>query len=231
MAAHRQRIAVAFFAALLALALGFAGGLTGILGFEKGDAGNPEEGLTDEERAALHARSWELNELYLKEFVAKGGDPRSLPVVELQAYTPPPVSLAEGVRSATTILRGKVGRVDFASNPDGGLPLATSTIEVDRVFLGDAAGTVEVLQLGGPMGQDEKGSLAQLDADPVLLAGDDVLLLLFADTKGRLRPVFWIGVNRVAEDGTIRPQEGNPFASEVAGKPVSDFVSALRSMK
>jgi hypothetical protein len=52
---------------------------------------HPESGLTDRQRAAIVAQTHARNARYLHDFVAQRRDPRSLPVIEVPTFAPPPL--------------------------------------------------------------------------------------------------------------------------------------------
>src|ERR1700737_3747502 len=128
---------------------------------------NPEAGLSDQQRQAIHAAAHARNAKYLDEFVSSGRDPRSLPVIQVGSFGPaPPATLGAAVSSSDLVVRARVRKVTFANSPSGGMPLATATIDVIRTVKGPTAAVVQVRQLGGPVWQADGGALAQLDTDP-----------------------------------------------------------------
>jgi hypothetical protein len=183
---------------------------------------NPEAGLTDAQRVAIHEAAHGANERYLLEFIARHGDPHVLPVVEVESYGSGPLTLSEAVAKAELIVEGKVLSVDYAVNPSGGLPLSIANVSVAKTIRGsDGNATVAVFQLGGPVAQDAGGGLAQLDIDPLILPGDHVVLLLTANgTTGSYRTVPGSGVFQVSPDNSVSVSDGSPFAKEVNGLSV-----------
>lgn len=220
-------------AATVALLIGVVVGTDGLRALDEKPAGepNPEAGMTDEERLALHAEAHAINARYLADFNARNGDPRSLPVVEVESYAgPSAVTLDEAVRESELIIRGKVVGVTFESAPGGGMPLATSSVEVTASLVGDGPGAVKVFQEGGPVAQGDGGGLVQDDVDPILMPGDSVILLLTYDKKlGAYRTRPGVGVNVIEADGMVRAQEANPFADEINGLKAADFVRKIEA--
>ncbi len=192
----------------------------------KGQA-DPEAGMSDQQRSAIHAQAHALNDQYLRQFVARGSDPRGLPVVEVATYAAAPATLAEAAGQADLIVRVKVRSVTFQSDPAGGLPLATATADVVATAKGQSTSTILVRQLGGPVAQGSGGALAMLDSDPLVLSGDDAVLLLSHDSANSYRTVNGAGVNLV-HNGVVRAQDSNPFASQVNARVVDDLLQTLR---
>lgn len=190
---------------------------------------SPAAGLTDQQLAAIVAQAHARNARYLHDFVAQRRDPRSLPVIEVPTYAPPPRTLKLALSQATLVVRATVRTVTFQTSPGGGLPLATATVDVLQTAKGRSAPVLTVLQLGGPVAEGTGGALAQLDTDPLLLPGDDVLLLLQPSlaTPGLYRTVTGAGVNTIT-NGTVRAQHGNPFGAQITGRSVPDLLTAIR---
>lgn len=93
-------------------------------------------------------------------------------------------------------------------------------------------------QSGGPFNEQGEVVLLELRADPLLLPGDRVVLLVTRDgatlEQDAGMPVFtvltWTGQYYLNGDGTLRPIAENPFAREVAGKTVDEFAAASRAV-
>ena len=192
-------------------------------------AGNPEAGLSDAQREALHQAAHDRNDAFLQRFVASRQDPHSLPVVQVETYAVPPATLAQALAAASVVIEGRVSAVDFASNPSGGMPFATATVAVVRTLRGAAApATVVVRQSGGPVAQGDGGGLAQFDVDPLLLPGDhDFLLLTAMGTTGQFRTVPGSGVMNIHVDDTVSVDGGSPSAPAVNGRTADEVASAL----
>lgn len=189
---------------------------------------NPEAGLSDTERMALHDDAHARNVKYLNDFVTRGADPRSLPVLEILAYGAAPATAELAVKQADLIVYGKVRAVSFQARPTG-LPVTIATFEVLTATKGQAPATITVQQVGGPVAQGNGGALAQLENDPLLLSGSEAVLLLTRDATDSAvyRTVAGAGVNLVAGGG-VQAQEGNPFADKINGRSVADILNTLR---
>ena len=151
-----------------------------------------------------------------------------MPVIEIPSLAPPPLTLTQALSQATLVVHAKVRAVTFQSNPSRGLPLATATVDVLQTAKGRSAPTITVLQLGGPVAEGSGGALAQLDTDPLLLPGDDVLLLLHPSpaAPGLYRTVIGAGVTEITH-GTVRAQDGNPFGAQITGQTVPDLLALM----
>lgn len=189
---------------------------------------SPQASLTDQQLEAIVAQAHARNARYLHDFVAQRRNPHSLPVIEVQTYAPPPLTMMQALSQATLIVHAKVRTVTFQTSPGGGMPLATATVDVLQTAKGRSAPVVTVLQLGGPVAEGTGGALAQLDTDPLLLPGDDVLLLLQPSpaAPGLYRTVNGAGVNKIT-DGTVRAQDGNPFGAQITGRSVPGLLTAM----
>lgn len=143
---------------------------------------DPDQGLTDEQRQARNDEAHARARQFLLDFVRSGKDPHELPPLYLSDVAPAANSLEEAAKQADLIVRGRVTKTTFEPG-DGSLALATSTISIRSVIAGTASGEITVLQRGGPVPQDVGGALAQLEGDPVVLPGDEVILLLMSQEK------------------------------------------------
>jgi hypothetical protein len=188
-------------------------------------SGNTEAGLTDSQREALHASAHVRNDEYLRNFVAQHVDPHALPVVWVESWARPPVTLGAAVRSAQTVVHGKVLSVDFESNPSGGMPIATARVQVIRAIKGQASPVVSVTQLGGPVAHGQGGALAKLDADELILPGDEVVLLLTQPSAGGSLQTVQGGGVYVVRNGSIAGESSEFY--KVKGLPLDQFISDL----
>jgi len=194
---------------------------------EKGLRINPWAGLTDAQKQKIVDQTHERNDEFLRDFVRRQGDPRTLPVIKVHSEEIPPATLATAVRQAQIIVRGKVMNTSFAVNPQGGMPLATATVATLQAVKGDVPESFQVRQLGGPVAQYQGGALVQLDGDPLLLPGDDVILLLRLGPDGTLRTLPGGGILYVVGD-LVRAEDGSPISTEVNGLKVADVLHTLR---
>jgi hypothetical protein len=200
---------------------------TALAFIEKGAGINPWAGLTDAQKQKSVDATHERNAAFLRDFVRRNGDPRTLPVIKVQSEGIPPATLRQAVADAQVIVRGKVTRTSFAVDPSGGMPLATASVATLQVVQGNVPATFEVRQLGGPVAQYAGGALEELDVDAVLLPGDDVILLLRHGPDGSLRTLPGDGVLYVAGD-MVRAEDGSPISAEVNGLKVADVLRSLR---
>lgn len=205
--------------AALATTLALAGNAT----VDKPPPYNPFAGKTDAEVEATITATHARDDQFVRDFVAQHRDPRSLPVSWVTSYAPYPPSVDAAARAATLIVHGIVQTITFDPNPSGGLPYATSQIQVVGVVKGQASPVISVFQLGGPVAPGDGGRLAQLAMDPLVLPGDEVVLLLAKGSAGQLwRPVYGAGVY-VVRNGIIEGEAAEHYGS---GKPMQDLLSA-----
>lgn len=190
---------------------------------------NTEAGLSDSQRESIHAAAHAQNNAYLRGFVAQHQDPHTLPIIWVPSWAAPPATLKVAVQSAQMVVQGKVVKVDFASNPSGGMPIATARVQVARTVKGQAPSIVTVTQLGGPVAHGQGGALAELDTDELVLPGDQVVLLLAQPTAGGfLRTVQGGGVYFV-RNGTIAGKSSEFY--KVKGEPLDQFLSELAAAR
>src|ERR1700737_2783726 len=86
---------------------------------EKGAGINPWAGLTDAQQKKSVDATHERNAAFLRDFVQRHGDPRTLPVIKVQSEGIPPGTLRQAVAEAQVIVRGKVMNTSFAVDPSG----------------------------------------------------------------------------------------------------------------
>jgi hypothetical protein len=159
----------------------------------------PDAGLTEAERMAKVEAARERERQYVLDFEAGGADPRSLPRAYSETFAGWPSTLAEVAARADAAARGKVTQTHFGMSEDG-LHTATSTIELSKVLKGDLGASVTVEQRGGPVPQpDGAGALWALSSDPLVLPGDELVILLRLDEAGTYRTLPG-GTYRVANN-------------------------------
>jgi len=186
---------------------------------------NDEAGLSDSQREAIHSAAHAHNDAYLRNFVAQRQDPHALPVVWVESWATPPVTLKAAAQSAQMIVQGKVLSVDFSSNPSGGLPIATARVQVTKTVKGQATSIVAVTQLGGPVAHGQGGALAELDVDELILSGDQVVLLLTQPSAGgNMRTMQGGGVYFV-RNGAIAGESSDFY--KVRGESLDQFIGEL----
>jgi hypothetical protein len=199
---------------------------TALAFIEKGVGIDPWAGLTDAQKQKIVDAAHERNAAFLRDFVRRHGDPRTLPVIKVQSEGIPPATLHQAVAEAQVIVRGKVMNTGFAVNPSGGMPLATASVVTLEAVKGDVPATFQVRQLGGPVAQYAGGALLELDVDALLLQGDDVILLLRRGPDGAFQTLPGDGVLFVVGD-LVRAEDGSPVAAEVNGLKVADVLRLL----
>jgi hypothetical protein len=131
------------------------------------------------------------------------------------------------------IVVGVAERSRFASNPDGGLPIATTTIRIAEVLKRDAtlaAGTqtLDLYQAGGPVPYPAPGgSLRELDIDELVLPGDQVVLFLTHQPRvSGFSALAGAGVYFVRA-GRVTPEARNQFASTISGRSLPDVLAMI----
>ena len=142
---------------------------------------DPWARLSDAQKQAVVDQAHARNAKYLNDFEARRGDPRTLPIITIDAWQPPPPSFGPASAKATAVVRGIVREVHFTPQADGGIPQMTAMVEVLSVGRGSVAQTtIRVRQMGGPVAQGEsgQGALVRLDGEELILPGDEVVLLL-----------------------------------------------------
>lgn len=193
---------------------------------------NPEVDVTEGQRQRYQQRimsqAHAANNAFLKEFEARHGDLHTLPVIEIDTYAAPPVTLSAAVQASTAIVVGTVSLVTFEVNPSRGMPLATATVHVEQVIKGMVAPILTVKQLGGPVAHGATGALAELNNDRLVLPHDHVLLMLNLDSSSLFyHTVLGAGVNEIDTSGRLVPEDSNPFATAVRGIAVADFAARV----
>lgn len=190
---------------------------------------DPWAGLSDDEKQgqvdALHSE----NDAFLEEFNAAGRDPRQLTRTELiDGWAVAPATLEEAVAAADLVVVGKVAAVSFAPHEGGLVPRATVTLDVETAIKGKAGSQVITTQLGGPVvwaDEAREGRLVSVDSE-LLLPGDEVLVFL-ANSGGAHSPVKAAGIYFLA-NGSVRPEEHNPFYAEVAGLGTAAWLDKVK---
>lgn len=160
---------------------------------------------------ALVAAGDARQQQYLREFVASGNDPRSLPREFVSGTSGEPDTLRGVIAASAVIVRAQVVRTEFVHQPRD-LPLTVSTVRVSEVARGSAVGSeLKVVQRGGPVPQPNRqgGALAQLETDELLLTGDDVVLFLRAEPRvGGYMTIGAAGIYFI-RNGNLVPEQHN----------------------
>lgn len=143
---------------------------------------DPHVGLTEAEREEAISKLQQRNAAWARAFVARGNDPRSLPVVDLQTWSSGVMTLEEARAEAQFVVVGEVESQRFELGD--GLGVSIATVRVEQVAKGMPSGHIEVRQTGRPQWSPTGGELQQLAGDPLLLAGQQVVLLVREDPAG-----------------------------------------------
>jgi hypothetical protein len=163
---------------------------------------------------------------WLADFLSQGRDPRELPLVNMEVdYWGPPMTLARAQREVRYVVQGRVSATTYVSDVRSlGFPYSIATVQVDRVVKGQiSTRTIEVLQSGGPEWDPEGGKLWQIPGDPLLFAGDAVILLLvpaYSEEQralGRYQAVYQAGIYLITEQGVFA-SGSNPLGGIVSGR-------------
>ncbi len=193
----------------------------------------PPPGHSFDEAKAIVAASRLLHEQYLRDFVASGRDPRSLPRGMMEATGDVPAALADAVRGAQLVARASVVRTTFTSGPDG-FPVATSTLRLTDVLKAPAAQAagveVQILQVGGPIPQPKPidGVLAQLTTDELVLTGDDVIILAnYRTDLGVFQGLPGAGIYFVRNSRVV-PEDSNRFGATLLGASPANVLTLMR---
>jgi hypothetical protein len=185
---------------------------------------DPMAGLTDAQREAVVATEHARDDNYMHEFIARHADPHSLPAAWIASYAAAPTDIKTAVADADVIVHAKVQSVAFQTNPSGGLPLAQSELEVLETLKGQSDSAISVLQLGGPRAAFG-GRMAQLQMDPLVLPGDEVVVLLKRNAAGRsMRTVTGAGAFFV-QGGAISGENAERYS--LVGESLAQFISTL----
>jgi hypothetical protein len=160
--------------------------------------------------------------------IASGCDPRNLPMVAVSHEDgAPPQTFDEALQRADLVVTAHVTRTAFTIAEGDSFPTADTNLNIDVMLKGDAHGEITLYQIGGPIPQNG-GIIEILKGDPVLLRGDDVLLLaqkrIGADGYWSLYPVgkYYI------RDGAISVPDGSP-CDWLDGRSVSDVLRLVRA--
>jgi hypothetical protein len=107
------------------------------------------------------------------------------------------------------VVTARVTRTAFSIDSGDAMPSAESTLAVNVTLKGTASPEVTIFQHGGPM-PDDGGIIGHFQGDPILLPGDEVLLLAETRASGDgYFPVYPIGTY-YTRSGAIVVPDGNP---------------------
>jgi hypothetical protein len=186
---------------------------------------HPEPWLNTSEQQAEVNAAHAANNQFLHEFEAQHRDPHSLPTVWIESWATAPATLNSAAQDADLIVHGKVENVTFAPNPSGGMPRSTAVIRVIGSVKGQPLRLITVDQMGGPVAQTPNGGLVQFDKAPLILPGDEVVLLLRQGAAGEpLHEVYGAGAYLV-HSGAISGENAERYG--VAGQSLTQLLNTL----
>jgi DNA-binding CsgD family transcriptional regulator len=185
------------------------------------------------------------NRDWSKRFIAAGCDPHTLSDSTFEVFNPGPTynSLDQAIAGADVIVRAHVDNTKFSLSgnidlPNGDvsvndLPNADVSLTVLESLKGDAPQTLVLAQGGGPVPQAYWGALEHPEGFPILLTGDDVILLAQrrppnAGYPGGYVLLAYRGVYYVRE-GKVFATKDNPCASAIDGTPLTQEVDLIRA--
>jgi len=176
------------------------------------------------------------NRDWTSRFIAAGCDPRTLSDLAFEVfyagstYNNPDKAIA----GADVIVRAHVDDTKFSVNADDNIPNARVSLSVLESLKGEAPRTLVLDQSGGPVRQNYWGGLAHPDGVPVLLTGDEVILLAQRRPPDAGHPggyyvlLPYRGVYYV-RDGLVYATKDNPCASSIDGTPLPQEVDFIRA--
>lgn len=237
----RYVLAGAVFGMVLALAIGSVAAATGSALPVKGSV----QPMTDTQKQALVDRNKANNQAFLAGFRRNRVDPAGLRKGEIATAGVGPQTLAE-TQGVPLVAYGRVLRVEFLADPNnpGMLPLTRSTVLVGRVLVARGVpaptGEITVMQYGGPVWQQGAdvdhgtgGVLAELETDPLLLPGQEVVLFLQhpRTITGLWTPDVWmsaVGPRLDVQNGVVSHTHAG-FAREVIGLRLDELAAKLQA--
>ena len=193
---------------------------------------DPEAGLTDSQREALHAASLAQFEAHYARWVSQlnvGALPlSSLPHYDMTGTVlPPKQSLLEAQRAADVIVEGTV--LSIAPDPQ---PFGTSVLlGVERAVRGEVGSAVVVRQGSHlePTPDWSRTVIVDAEWEPLLLPGQRVILFLNAGRQvGQYVVQAFTGMYHV-DNGQVTSLKDNPFAHSVNGTNEAQWISSIQS--
>jgi hypothetical protein len=175
------------------------------------------------------------NRDWTNRFIAAGCDPHTLSDTTFEVFYPGPTyqNPDQAIAGADVIVRAHVDTTEFSLSGDEQIPNADVSLTVLESLKGDAPQTLVFLQGGGPVPQGYWGGLAHPEGLPILLAGDDVILLAQRRPPNAGYPGGYVllpyrGVYYVRE-GKVYATKDNPCAPRIDGTPLSQEVDFIRA--
>ena len=191
---------------------------------------NPEQGLSDNERRALHERLWNESQLNYAAWVEcvtpllNTIDLRSVPTYSQTIdFGPGQPALPDAVAKAELIVVGSV--IGFSPIPRGG---TLTTLAVEETLKGSPAATVTYMQ-GSQISPTEDWTGVTVSEAPnegLLVPGDRAVLLLQRNDEGVYLVQHVSGWFRIV-DGSVKANGYNDWSVSVNGRSEADFVQQL----
>ena len=189
---------------------------------------NTEVGLTDAQRNARYVQAWNAFQARYSSWVAAQNlskiDLHKLPRRPLLAsyVAAPAQTLAVARARADLIIRGTV--VSIMPTPFDGTYVS---VEISKTLKGDARGVIVIHQAGGirPTTDWSGMFIADSEAAPLILPGDDIVALLQRHVEGyEAQPFTGLYLNTTRG---LRAVPGNPFGSSVDGQAALAFQTLM----
>ena len=161
--------------------------------------------------------------------IESGCDPRNLPMV---AFTHldglPPQTLDEALQRADLVVTAHVTSTMFTvSESNLPFPLAVSMLTVDSTMKGRSSREIILYDQGGPV-PDQGGVIGIMSGNPVLLRGDEVLLLAQKRTDGDgYWSVYPVG-KYYLRGGIVYVPDGSP-CDWISGRSTTDVLRLVRA--
>ena len=191
---------------------------------------DPEAGLTDAERDALHRRLWDQ---FVTRYTAwlqcvdiSKLDLHALPRHELNtSWLPGQLNLSEAASKANLIIIGTV--TEFSPTPFSG---PNTALAIDETLKGSPAPTLKIAQDGGVRPtEDWTGvTISEGGNRAMLLPGDRGVLLLQEDGKGGYYIQGVSGWFQIV-NGVVRANSYNEWGPSVEGKTEAEFVEMIKA--
>src|SRR5436309_5314856 len=194
---------------------------------------DPEAGLTDAERDALHRRLWDQ---FVTRYTAwlqcvdiSKLDLHALPRHELNtSWLPGQLNLSEAASKANLIIIGTVR--EFSPTPFSG---TNTALAIDETLKGSPAPTLKIAQDGGVRPtEDWTGvTISEGGNRAMLLPGDRAVLLLQEDGEDGKGGYYIQGVSGWFQivNGVVRANSYNEWGPSVEGKTEAEFVEMIKA--
>jgi hypothetical protein len=191
---------------------------------------NPDAGLTDSQRDALHKQAWSVFQQRYSSWLS-GLDVTKLDLRSLSrevvnsTVLPGQPSLHDAMAQADLVVVGTVGAI----LPAGGGGTETN-FTVDQVVKGSPASSVSILQASSlfPTPDYKSAIIGDSDGGPLLLPGDRAALLLKKSPTGDYTIESISGWYQITGGG-VRSNILNTWGQSFNGKSEADFIQLLKA--